>query len=197
MGAEDVTVTEGLAAEHVEDALRVLYGAFAKKLRIGFRDAEDFVRLFRDGVNPAACLSATADGKLLGILALQWTGVELYDFRVRSVFRRFSPLRAILILVNMLLLFTPPRKDVLLVDQLAVAPSARGKGVGTRLLETAEAKGRAMGVPKMVLSVLSENVGAIRLYERMGYVKTQAVGGALVRVVVKSAEVWRMEKALE
>ena len=96
----------------------------------------------------------------------------------------------------MLILFSPPRKDVLLVDQLAVAPSARGKGVGTLLLEAAEAKGRAMGVPKMALSVISENVGAIRLYERMGYVKTQAVGGALVRVVVKSAEVWRMEKEL-
>ena len=89
MGAEDVTVTEGLAAEHVEDALRVLYGAFATKLRIGFRDAEDFVRLFRDGVNPAACYSATADGELLGILGLQWTGVELYNFRVGTLFRRF------------------------------------------------------------------------------------------------------------
>ena len=196
MGAEDVTVTEGLAAEHVEDALRVLYGAFAKKLRIGFRDAEDFVRLFRDGVNPAACYSATADGKLLGIVALQSPGVELYDFRPRALFRRFSPLRAILILVNMVILFSPPRRGVLVVDQLAVAPSARGKGVGTRLLEAAEAKGRAMGVPRMALSVISDNVGAIRLYERMGYVKTQAVGGALVRVVVKSAEVWRMEKAL-
>ena len=196
MGAEDVTVKEGLAAEHVEDALRVLYRAFATKLRIGFRDAEDFVRLFRDGVNPAACYSATADGKLLGILALQSPGVELYDFRPRALFRRFSPLRAILILVNMLLLYTPPRKNVLVVDQLAVAPSARGKGVGTRLLKAAEAKGRAMGVPRMALSVISVNAGAIRLYERMGYVKTQAVGGALVRVVVKSAEVWHMEKAL-
>ena len=196
MGADDVTVTEGLAAEHVEDALRVLYGAFAKKLRIGFRDAEDFVRLFHDRVNPAACLSATADGELLGILALQWTGVELYDFRPRTLFRRFSPLRAVLILINMLLFYSPPRQGVLVVDQLAVAPSARGKGVGTLLLEAAEARGRAMGVPTMALSVISENEGAIRLYERMGYVRTQAVGGALVRMVVKSAEVWRMEKVL-
>ena len=53
-----------------------------------------------------------------------------------------------------------------------------------------------MGVPRMALSVISVNAGAIRLYERMGYVKTQAVGGALVRVVVKSAEVWHMEKEL-
>ena len=196
MGADDVTVTEGLAAEHVEDALRILYGAFAKKLRIGFRDAEDYVRLFRDGVNPAACLSATADGELLGILALQWTGVELYAFRPRTLFRRFSPLRAVLILINMLLFYSPPKQGVLVVDQLAVAPSARGKGVGTLLLEAAEARGRAMGVPMMALSVISENEGAIRLYERMGYVRTQAVGGSLVRMVVKSAEVWRMEKVL-
>ena len=68
--------------------------------------------------------------------------------------------------------------------------------MGTLLLEAAEARGRAMGVPTMALSVISENEGAIRLYERMGYVRTQAVGGALVRMVVKSAEVWRMEKEL-
>ena len=96
----------------------------------------------------------------------------------------------------MLLFYSPPRQGVLVVDQLAVAPSARGKGVGTLLLEAAEARGRAMGVPRMALSVISENEGAIRLYERMGYVRTQAVGGALVRMVVKSAEVWRMEKVL-
>jgi len=192
----DVTITEGLAAEHVEHALRVLFGAFAKKLHIGFRDADDFVRLFHDGVNPAACLSATAGGELLGILGLQSPGGELYDFRPKSLFLRFSPWRAALILANMLVLYSPPRKDALVVDQLAVAPSARGMGVGTLLLEAAEARGRSMGMPKMALSVISENVGAIRLYERMGYVRTQAIGGRLVRMVAKSAEVWTMEKEL-
>ncbi len=196
MGAKDVTITEGLEAELVEDALRILFGAFAKKLHIGFRDADDFVRLFHDGVNSAACLSATADGELLGILGLQSPGGELYDLRPKSLFRRFTPWRAALILANMLVLYSPPRKDALVVDQLAVAPSARGKGVGTLLLEAAETRARAMGMPRMALSVISENEGAIRLYERMGYVRTQAIGGTLVRMVARSAEVWTMEKEL-
>lgn len=196
MTDEGVVVTEGLAAEHVEDALRLLFGAFAKKLRIGFRDAGDFLRLFRDGVDRRACYSATADGTLLGIMALQSPGREIYQFRLGSLFRRFTPWRAALILVNMLILYSAPRKDALVVDQLAVAPEARGRGVGTKLLEASEAKGRAMGMPKMALSVISANEGAIRLYERMGYRRTQSVGGILVRVVVKSAEVWSMEKEL-
>ena len=191
-----VTVTEGLAAEHVEDALRLLHEAFEKKLRIGFRDADDFVRLFRDGVNRPACLAATEDGALLGVLALQYPKLEVYEVRLGSLFSRFTPWRAALILANMLILYTPPREGVLEVDQLAVAPAARGKGVGTMLLEAAEVKARAMGVGKMALSVISENTGAIRLYERVGYVKTGAVGGSMVRALVKSAEVWHMEKEL-
>ncbi len=197
MDAQDVTIMEGIAAEHVEGALRTLFDAFAQKLRIGFRDAEDFVRLFRDGANPAACCSAVTGGELLGVLAIQSPGVEIYAFRLRSLFGRFSPLRAILILLNMLILHSPPRQGVLVVDQLAVVPSARGKGVGTLLLDAAEARARAMGVRKMALSVISENHGAIRLYERVGYVKTQAIGGMLVRIVAKSAEVWHMEKPLK
>ena len=52
------------------------------------------------------------------------------------------------------------------VNVLAVAPAMRGQGVGTRLLAFAE---RYAGPVGMSLVVSDTNLGARRLYERVGY----------------------------
>jgi aminoglycoside 6'-N-acetyltransferase len=53
---------------------------------------------------------------------------------------------------------------------IAVAPGWRGKGVGTALLRAAEAWAKAHGAERMVLDLDVNNTGALRLYEREGYV---------------------------
>jgi len=55
------------------------------------------------------------------------------------------------------------------VNALAVYPEFRGFGVGTKLLDQADALGRASAPNGMTIIVASENVGARRLYERVGY----------------------------
>ena len=50
-----------------------------------------------------------------------------------------------------------------------VHPSERGKGLGLRLMDEAEARLRAMGMKAVVLEVNVENDAAIRLYEKGGY----------------------------
>jgi ribosomal protein S18 acetylase RimI-like enzyme len=53
---------------------------------------------------------------------------------------------------------------------LVVVPVARGRGVGSKLLDAVEARLRELGVEDMVIGVLSTNTEAIRLYERRGAV---------------------------
>ncbi|MEM7377455.1 MAG: GNAT family N-acetyltransferase [Pseudomonadota bacterium] len=55
------------------------------------------------------------------------------------------------------------------VAELACLPSARGRGLGTRLLEHAAQQGRSHGLPRLSLRVFSENTGAVRLYRRFGF----------------------------
>ncbi len=50
-----------------------------------------------------------------------------------------------------------------------VAPGARGKGVGGALVEAALDWGRDQGAERAVLEVLEENLAAIDLYRRMGF----------------------------
>ena len=55
------------------------------------------------------------------------------------------------------------------IEQLGVGAHARGKGVGTKLLEWAHARGRENGLTRSSLGVLRGN-RAKKLYERVGYV---------------------------
>ena len=198
MTATEVQIVEGVDREYVDDALRITFDAFAKKFRIGFRDADDFVRLFRDSVDPENCLFAIVDGKLLGVLAFQTTGHEFYQLNLKTPFEKFSPFRAGLMLFNLILLDLEDavQGDDFHIDVLAVVPSSQGMGIGTALMLKAEKKADSMGKLTMSLGVIAENEGAIRLYERLGYNTTRTWRGFLVRLAAKSVEVRRMEKPI-
>jgi ribosomal protein S18 acetylase RimI-like enzyme len=53
---------------------------------------------------------------------------------------------------------------------LAVLPEARGRGIGTQLLDAVDAALDARGVASLVVAVMAANADAIRLYERRGLV---------------------------
>ena len=198
MTTTDVQIVEGIAREHVDDALRITFDAFAKKFRIGFRNADDFVRLFRDSVDPENCLFAIVDGKLSGVLAFQMTGHEFYQLNLRTAFEKFSPFRAGLVIFNLILLAFEDAvgPDEFHIDLVAVGPSSRGMGIGTALMLKAEEKAESTGKYTMSLGVIAENEGAIRLYERLGYRTTRTWRGFLVRLASNSTEVRRMEKSI-
>lgn len=52
---------------------------------------------------------------------------------------------------------------------IASLPEARGKGVGTALIEAAESIARQRRCQTLRLEVRTDNASAIRLYERLGY----------------------------
>ena len=65
-----------------------------------------------------------------------------------------------------LVLMTHPYADLL---DLAVLPDARGNGLGTLLLQAVKGWAKAYGADYLELGALSNNQGAIRLYEREGF----------------------------
>lgn len=197
MQARDIRIVESIAEEHIRDALQVAYDAFSKKFRIGFRNAEDLIRLFHDSLDLTRCYSADVEGHLLGLLAFKTDSRDFFLLNPVAVFARFSPWQAIRILFNLLLLAGRGAKsDEFVVDVVAVSEASRGLGLGTALMERAEERAREMGRRRMTLQVIGENAGAIRLYERLGYRTVRTQGGFLVRLAAKATEVRTMEKRL-
>ena len=55
------------------------------------------------------------------------------------------------------------------LETIIVAPQARGKGLGSRLLERAEQRAIALGAKSLTLHVFSNNIRARSLYKKHGY----------------------------
>ncbi|UPG90159.1 GNAT family N-acetyltransferase [Luteibacter aegosomaticola] len=75
---------------------------------------------------------------------------------------------------------------------IATKPQARGKGVGSALIEAAEEAARLRGCRALRLEVRKDNGVAIRLYERMGYRHI----GEYAKYYGDGADALRLEKAL-
>lgn len=96
-------------------------------------------QFFSERSGPDAHLVAEADGEVLGYLRLQ----DKYPF--------------------------PEGSGVLAINGLAVALTARGRGIGSILLKAATAEARRRGARKITLHVHATNTPARRLYESHGY----------------------------
>ena len=65
--------------------------------------------------------------------------------------------------------------ELLLIGRLAIAPDRQGEGLGSRLLEAVEQRGRANGCREAELFTGSLSAANLRLYERCGYRETDRV----------------------
>lgn len=89
-------------------------------------------------------------------------------------------------------LFFRKRSTVARLYSLATQPEARGKGVGSELVAAAERASRRRGCRTLRLEVRTDNTGAIRLYEQLGYQRL----GRLDGYYEDGAAAWRYKKVL-
>ncbi len=55
------------------------------------------------------------------------------------------------------------------LESIAVAPSHRGQGIGSALLDAVDREFEALGVADVIIGLLPGNDGARRLYEGRGF----------------------------
>lgn len=59
--------------------------------------------------------------------------------------------------------------DEIHLNNVAILPRFRGRGIGTALLQHVLAEARRLGAKRATLEVRASNEGALRLYERLGF----------------------------
>ncbi len=79
--------------------------------------------------------------------------------------------------VGNLLLLTRNTGKIGRIYSLAVAPQARRRGFGERMIAAAEAWAKEAGFVKISLEVRHENAAARQLYETLGFVERRALPG--------------------
>jgi len=161
-----------------EDALRhptaeIFWEAFGSKLGFTLGDAARGVPLLAESFVPQDILIALDGEQVLGVLALRDnSGMDAIDLSPALMARHYG-LSGILRLAVMGLVFNTHANDSeLWVDSIAVASAARGRGVGTKLLEAAFQAAADGGYQTIGLEVIDQNPRAQALYERLGFVVT-------------------------
>jgi GNAT superfamily N-acetyltransferase len=68
---------------------------------------------------------------------------------------------------------TPHKKDELYLQMISVNSAARGKGIGKKMLDYLDEFAKSEGIKQIALDVIDNNIGAIKLYKREGYLVTK------------------------
>lgn len=66
-------------------------------------------------------------------------------------------------------------KPLVNIHDLVVSPNHRGRGIGQKLLEAVEQEARHRGCAALSLEVLGDNLPAMKLYRKCGFVGGQAI----------------------
>jgi ribosomal protein S18 acetylase RimI-like enzyme len=72
---------------------------------------------------------------------------------------------------------TPPAR--VFIYDINIAEDHRGRGLGSAAMDALEEEARRLGAARVGLHVFADNVGAIRLYERLGYESKRSTDGGM------------------
>jgi len=193
-----IAVGRGFAEAERPVLAGFLWDAFEAKFRRVLRDREAAAAVLGSGLRPQGVLTARRDGVAVGVALLKdRTGLTPVRASLRSFVSAYGPVSGTLRagLLGVLDEAIPP--GVLAIDAVAVASAARGNGVGTLLLALAEKVARTRGHGTLMLEVVTDNTGARRLYERLGFsVVSTTRAGPVVRRAFGITGYHRMHKAV-
>jgi len=169
-----VSVSKGFAAGERAEVARLYWQAFGGKLGRVMGPEARALRFVEQVLSPSHALCARdGGGRLLGVVGFKTPDGALVGGgypEMREVYGNWGALWRGTLLG---LLEREVDNDRFLMDGLFVAQDARGRGVGTALLQAVTREARLRGYDDVRLDVIDSNPRARALYEREGF---QAVG---------------------
>ncbi|MEM6327774.1 MAG: GNAT family N-acetyltransferase [Bacteroidota bacterium] len=169
-----VTYQHGIPEAHRTEAAALYDQAFGAKLGVGIPDRDRRVTLLAETMRLDYGIGAIANGRLLGLAGFQTeTGSLTSGITVRTLRQRLGLAGALRAMAVFALYDRPVNPGELCMDGLVVHDDARGRGIGTRLLQAVVDLAGERGDRSVRLDVIDTNTGARRLYDRFGF---EAVG---------------------
>ena len=164
-----VRVGPGFAPHQRAAVAALFHEAFGEKLRVPLGGPPRALAFVERTLDPRHAISATDDaGALLGAAGVKTAAGGLLAGRYADLRAVYGALGGLWRCAVLELYERPVEPGVMLMDGLFVAPHARGRGVGTRLLAAVAERARAEGCRELRLDVVDGN-RARALYERQGF----------------------------
>ncbi|WP_349358566.1 GNAT family N-acetyltransferase [Stappia sp.] len=151
-------------------ATRIYVDALYQKLRPFFASKEAAVAFLAPHLRHDRAATAILDDRLVGVAGFKHAGTGLFEPGFRHFRDAFGLVGALLRMAGLALLEKAEDDDALPMDGIAVAPDARGLGVGTALLDAVAGIAAREGYSGVRLDVIDTNPRARALYERTGFV---------------------------
>ena len=157
-----------------KDAAQLYDEAFGEKFSVAVRNREKRLRLLADSLLLPFAVAAIANGRLVGLAGFQTPqGALTKGITSKKLFRQLGLLRGAWAAIIFSLYDRKPKQSELLMDGIAVKQEARGKGIGTGLLNELKQYARDNGYSQIRLDVIDTNPAARRLYDRQGFIATR------------------------
>ena len=176
MSRSDIEIVRELTPAQRRQAARICFDAFAAKFRVFMLfedDPQKGAAALCDCLNFEACFFALQGGKAVGLIGLDHGKTRFKHFSMRNLKRHYGLFGACWRVIFDKLYIHRIRPDELHIDSIAVSSDARGKGVGSLLIDAAFSHGCALGLKKATLEVVDTNPRAQALYERIGFAVTK------------------------
>lgn len=188
-------IRHGLSPAHIPEAAHLYWQAFGAKLGRVLGPPDKALAFLHRVLDSDHALSAVDhDGALLGVVGFKTSqgalvGGSFAD--LRAIYGTFGAAwRAALL--HLLERDIENRRFVM--DGLFVAPQARGRGVGTALLDAISAEAARRGYDSVRLDVIDSNPRARALYERRGFTPLQTNHMGPLRHIFGFAAATAMER---
>jgi ribosomal protein S18 acetylase RimI-like enzyme len=187
----------GLLEERRDEAAALFYRTFQDKFQPMFGSLEQGIPILAAALDVEMAMIALDGERLVGIAGLQSPGRRFLRLEADLFVNQYGWLVGHFRFLLVRIMDTEPPEGQLFVDSLAVAESARGQGVGTRLLQAIFEYAHQAGFQTVGLDVVDTNPRARRLYERLGFVPVRVLRLPFLRPLMGFSSATVMVKTLE
>lgn len=166
----DPILRAGFPEDQRDTAAALFWQAFGGKLGKLLGPEPRALSFLAPTLDPTHCLSVCAsDGTLLGLAGFKTADGAFVGGSWADLCRVYGMFGALWRAPLLSMVERAVESDILLMDGIAVAPTARGMGLGTTLLDGITAEAARRGCAKVRLDVIDTNPRARALYERRGF----------------------------
>ncbi len=177
-----VSIQKGLSEGLASSAAELFITALGEKFVPILGSETKAIQLVESSIISTSCLSAVENNKLLGVLAIQTSNQSFLHPDFQEMKSHYGVLGGIIRAAGLAFLQHRPKSKELYIEGIAVADFARGKGVGTKLLDELIILARSEGFERITLQVIDTNPRALQLFERHGF------------IIEKRSKVWPINK---